>query len=274
PVPSAPKAYVLDPAGVATCSPPANYVYDPRLDEVNFAEQGNVFTKLPSAKYAEGALPSSKYAPVVSRAPVDLGGAACQRVKSENGLVQALGLAGPADLPADGQLLAWLVIDPAAAVYPLGQSEKAGHSGLGLQRWGWLDRYLLAYLDGGPIPTAPVPNTMSTQLLAQKLYIPSLVATDPADPSKTSPGQVGAGYDVLQFMRNEPGYSPLCEVWRYNATVAFDPDRPELYQGPKDETSVLAMDPAPTRYLPTPQEELSGFDRRYVYCLQVVQQVP
>ena len=50
--------------------------------------------------------------------------------------------------------MAWLIIDPAAAVYKF-TDDPQRLRGLELQKWGWFNRYLLAYLDGGYIPTMP-----------------------------------------------------------------------------------------------------------------------
>src|SRR5207248_1056337 len=109
-------------------------------------------------------------------------------------------------------------------VYPMGDP-MAGrmHPGVGLQRWGWFNRYLLAYLDGGYIPTtveqvmggtAMMPTMKSvTRMKPQRLFIPRIVRM--ATGMGMAAGMRGAGYDVIEFRRGQPGYSPLCQVWVY-----------------------------------------------------------
>jgi hypothetical protein len=70
-----------------------------------------------------------------------------------------------------------------------------------------------------------------------------------------APGRLGAGYDVLQARRGQPGYSPLCQVLTYDAGALKD-----SAALPRDAQAIEMMF-APETLLPaTPA---------YVYCLQV-----
>ena len=265
----APRAYVFDPGlepipQAYACTAPAGYIYDSVYDEVRYDLQGAIFTQLPEATYREGVQSGSSYVPVVSQVPVDSTGLGCQEVTSEDGLVSIYGLAGPDELAADGRYLAWLIIEPSAAVYPRGQSSRTDHPGLGLQHWGWFNRYLLAYLDGGYIPTVDLPQPdgrIATQMATQRLYYPrSAILRDPNDPASARPGRLGEGYDVLQARRGQPGYSPVCEVFSYDADRNPMLDLPVTADRlPKDALSIesdpgYAIEPA-----------VPG----YSYCLQV-----
>jgi hypothetical protein len=230
------------------CQAPAGYVFDQRRDEVHLDRQDSIFTALPQATYAPGLPASSAYVPLVMRAPVNAAGQPCQKLKSETALARANLAAAP-----DGALLAWLIIDPAAAVYPVGKP--ATHPGLGLQSWGWFNRYLLAYLDGGEVPVS------EGRIVPQKLYYPrSLVTVTAPGPDgmsmmTTSPGRIGAGYDVLEARRGEPGYSPLCQVFTYDLMVPTD-------------TAALPRDAHTIQTMFAP-ETLQPASPAFVYCLQV-----
>jgi hypothetical protein len=176
---------------------------------------------------------------------------------------------------ATKKYLGWLIIDPAAAVYPKENPtgvlppDPSGLAkmlpGIGLQKWGWWSRYLVAYLDGGYIPTgedvvmggtAAMPTmTRVTHMRTQKLYIPRQVRVG----MTTGAGRPGAGYDVLEFKRGEPGYSPLCQVYQYGdpnpAMAVASTDLPKNAAAIADPMAMLMAAPqAPATY---------------VYCLQV-----
>jgi hypothetical protein len=177
-------------------------------------------------------------------------------------------MGGKDNLPAkDGKYLAWLIIDPAAAVYtrddPKGTMAPAG---LTVQRWGWYKRYLLAYIDGGPIPTMEADvndGTMATpmmkhvvRMVTQKLYYPrSQVISTTGGMTSMAAGARGAGYDVLQLKRTDPGYTPLCEIQTYDAGMPLAPG--DL---PKDAMTIEAS--FGTTLMPGAN--------RYVFCLQAV----
>ena len=82
------SAYAFDPTDAQPvpeendCTPPAGWRPDPRLDAVNFEQQGNIFTALPTATYNPGVAASSNYLPVVAEVPLSSGGQVCQRFKS------------------------------------------------------------------------------------------------------------------------------------------------------------------------------------------------
>jgi hypothetical protein len=270
PVPT-PPAYVFDGSADSPfpandryqCAPPPGYSYVPQRDDVDYSKQGAIFARLPQATYAEGALPATSYVPVVAEARLGSNGLACQQVKSVTRIQEVMGM-----IPATtGQYLAWLVIDPSAPVYP--RENPTGVlpdgrmlSGLGLQKWGWYNRFLLAYLDGGYLPTAEqmVMGTVAgapamikvTRMQSQRLFVPRQVATDMG----MAAGRPGAGYDVIEFKRGETGYSPLCQVWNYG-----DPTMPVAVADlPRSVSSIMSA-AGPTPAAATPAS--------YVFCLQV-----
>jgi len=257
--PPTPRAYAFD----GTCQAPADYHYDLRTDEVPYDQQGAIFTALPSATYTPGVAASSRYVPVVAEARASAGGLPCQKIKSEQGLAAQLG--GMTSLPATtGKYLAWLIIDPASPVFPRDDPKgaKMVPVGVGLQSWGWYNRFLLAYLDGGVLPTVEADvndGTMAApkmhhvvRMQTQKLYYPRAVMTAMG----MANGARGAGYDVLQAKRGDPAYSPLCEVNAYDTPTPMAPG--DL---PKDAPTIEAM--YGTTVMPV------AAANRYVFCLQV-----
>jgi hypothetical protein len=257
PVRSTPPVYVF--GADYQCTPPAGYVPDPRLDEVPRDQQGNIFTALPQATYNPGVASSSTYLPVVSSAPVTAGGLTCQQPKSEEALTRLVGKPTP-----DGTYLAWLIIDPGAAVYPVGQSV-ANHPGVGLQLWGWYSRYLLAYLDGGVVPTAettvmegePPANVRVRQMVTQRLYYPRSQVIGSGDMPMVAAGRLGAGYDVLGARRGDALYSPLCAVFTYDAGMPL-----AAAALPRNAADIEAM-------FNTAAAPLMPAADPYVFCLQV-----
>jgi hypothetical protein len=273
PVP-APPAYVFDMAEDSPfpaedrypCTAPSNYRFDPRRDDVDYSQQGAVFTGLPQATYAEGALPTTRYVPVVSAAGMGSSGLDCQRLKSSLRIKEVMGMLPP----TTGRFLAWLIIDPAAAVYPRESPTGAlpmgqRHPGTGLQRWGWYNRYLVAYLDGGYIPTEEVmvpgpgidmPGTIkATRLKAQRVFVPRQIRM--ASGMGMAPGRLGDGYDVLEFKRGQADYSPLCQVWNYGDPMAMPVAPADL---PKSAATILG-NPA--------LNAMPAMPAAYVFCLQV-----
>lgn len=240
------------------CQKPPGYSYDPRRDEVHYDQQGNVFTALPTATYTLGVAATTQYVPVVAEISMLSGNVPCQRLKSEKAI-----LGGLANRPErSGKYLAWLIIDPASAVFPkedpMGAKDPAG---IGLQRWGWYQRYLLAYLDGGYIPTTETdvmegPMGMQTtkkvvRMRTQRIYVPrSPVMNGMA----MAPGNLGEGYDVIAAKRGTNEYSPVCEVFTYDAGMPLP-----AAMLPKDSAAIEMLAPMPAT-APLP---------RYVYCLQV-----
>ena len=274
-----PVAYVFDSAPPGSpfpegdrypCAPPAGYQFDVRRDAVDFTKQGNVFSTLPTEAYAEGVAPSSTYVPVVQEARLSSSGQPCQRLKSEKRIEEVLGMK-PAPTP---NYLAWLVIEPAARVvprefptgnFPMGHP-MAGqmHPGVGIQRWGWFNRYLLAYIDGGYIPTedgvvtggtmAMPTMRMVKRMRPQRLFIPRAVLSGAM--MTMGPGRPGQGYDVLEARRGQPTYSPICQVWVYGDPMMPVPaaDLPKAASAIVDPMSALN---------PMPAAPAS-----FVYCLQ------
>lgn len=262
----APTAYVFDPTDAEpipdhyACVPPPDYQYDRIRDEYRKDEQGNVFTALPKVTFSPGVEAAPSVAPVMSETKVSSSGIECQSVKSSKTLLSTLG-----EGEKTGRYLAWVLIEPGAAVYRLGESAKAKSPGVGTQRWGWFDRYLVAYLDGGYIPTAEATVTEAmvdktvVRMVPQKLYYPrSMIVTVAKDGTMTmAAGKLGAGYDVMQFKRGDQGYSPVCDVTTYDPGMALTVDAL-----PKDAAAIEEMAAAAMTML-TPANP------RYVYCLQV-----
>jgi hypothetical protein len=244
PVP-VPRAY--DFSAAAPCSPPRNnYVYDPRVDEVPYDRQGNLFTALPTATYNPGMLPTWSYVPVVQRVPVMGGPLGCQTVVDEASLLMTSGLqAGP----PDGTYLAWAIIDADAPVYRIGQS-MSNSGGWGTQQLGWYNHYILTYLDGGAVPTTTAADG-TVEMVTMALYYPrSKVQTG----MNTVAGGVGFGYDVVDAARGQAGYSPVCKVFTYDAGGVMTPD-----QLPKDVATIKASFGASIQPANPP----------YFFCLQV-----
>jgi hypothetical protein len=246
------------------CAAKTGYTYDRRRDEVPYDRQNDIFTALPTASYTPERGPRSSYLPVVREALVTPAAPLpCQGPKSSEALARLTGV--PTRDPS-GRYLANLVIDPGAAVFPAGQTIET-HPGVGLQRWGWFNRYLLAYIDGGVIPTAdttvmegaPPAPVMIKSMVPQRLYIPRSMVTGPGPmPGMTTaaPGEIGAGYDVLAAARGAAGYSPICEVFTYDAGMALAPE-----QLPRDATVIEAT----FNTMAAPLEPASP---TYIFCLQ------
>jgi hypothetical protein len=256
PIPS-PPAYLF--TADYKCTPPPNYKYDRRLEDVPHDIQGNIFTALPKATYSLERTPRTSYVPVVSQIPVAGPSLPCQKPKSEDQLTTLLGTPPK----PDGKYQAWLIIDPAAGVYG---SDMTPESGVGLQSWGWFNRYLVSYIDGGPIPTTtmtvmegmPPASKQVTQMLTQKLYYPrSVVMTGTGAMAMMGPGQLGAGYDVLSAKRGDAAYSPVCAVFTYDAGMPMADTAL-----PKD----AAMIEMSFNSMASP---LQPADPPYVFCLQV-----
>jgi hypothetical protein len=249
-----PPAYAFDPGASdpfpskPRCTPPASYVYDGQRDGIHYDDQGNVFTALPT---------DASYVPLVAEVPVQSNGEPCQSIKSSDTLVQSPLVVAPLQAPPkgsaadalpsgvpDGKLIAWALVDPSAQVlFPDGSVDPTTF--LGPQKFGWYNHYLTQYLDGGYAPT------MGTELVAQTLYVPTLVpGTDMNGAPAPVPtmGEPGQGYDLLDAARGSAGYSPICSVMTF---VPADPMNPP--------TSVATIDMTTLMPAPTP----------FIYCLQV-----
>lgn len=250
----APPAYIFDPGSSdplptsPTCKPQPGTAL---AGDVPNNEQGTIFTSLPAGSYAQGVASSTSYIPVVSEVPVISHGETCQEIKSETTLVSAANVSlttapnalGKSLGVPNGQYAAFAVIDPGAAVFHADGATPA--TGLGLQHWGWYGRYLLAYLNGGYIPMS------GGSMVPQTLYYPRSNVTDATG---TGPGAQGAGYDVLDAVRGEAGYSPVCAVMTYDAggTLAVA----DLPQSAADIN---------TKFGPTLLPDVPA----YIFCLQV-----
>jgi hypothetical protein len=229
-----PSAYVFDPAGSSPfptqspCTAPPDYMFDLQKDAYALNAQGNIFTMLPGQSDMLG----NPYVPVVAEIWASAAGQKCQSLKSAD-----IMKSGAPDLKPDGNYLAWAVIDPSADVKPADQATFFGLD----EHWGWYGHFLLAYVDGGYIPTTSNQDGSVVHAVTQDLWV-------------SDTGMAGDGNDVFEHARGEAGYSPICKVRTYA------PNNPNDL--PKSVAEVMTkavpdMDPA----MPT-----------YVYCLQMVQQ--
>ena len=266
-----PTAVVFDPADGSPfpaqyrCDAPGGYQFDPYIDDVPRNEQGPVFSSLPVATYTPGVASSTTYVPLVTQLGADSGGGPCQRWKSRKQIDEAVAR-NVLPMPAgDGRLLAWLIIDPSAGVYPFDMGPTSEHPGVGLQKWGWYNRYLLAYIDGGYVPTveatvmggtmAMPTMTQVTRVRPQRLFYPrSMVIRQPGMPP--AGGVRGQGYDVLEGVRGTDAYSPVCQVFTYDTGM---PTPQEML--PRNAADIMAMYGATL---------MPAAAAPYIFCLQVV----
>jgi len=272
--------YVFDPGDQSPfpqaprCEVPPNYIYDRQRDAIRYNEQWNVFTALPSATYTPGIAATTTYVPVVSQVPVRSNGEPCQDTKSEKTLKKRTDVILPTQGGPDGRFLAWAIIDAGAGVYHrFGAPSTPGDArtgnppgGVELQKFGWFNHYLLAYLDGGYIPTqtgmATNPSRTVVRMVTQDIYYPRSLVIHSGSLG-TAPGALSRGYDLLQFRRGEPGYSPVCRVLTYDTGDARVPaDLPHSV----DEMSALYGDTiAPPDQPAAPAAAIPLF----MYCLQL-----
>jgi hypothetical protein len=175
------------------------------------------------------------------------------------------------------------MIDPGAAVVRVGERlnviQGGTVNGVGVQKYGWFGQFIVAYIDGGYIPIEDGPRAagaVTTRMRPQRLYYPR---SDVLFGRTPRPGQLGAGYDVLQgdrFANDGEGYSPVCEVWTYSL-----PPTP-VANLPKSEEEILALanrtlEPARTCNAGVPgcgaatttaYASNNAIVPRYVFCLQ------
>lgn len=269
-------AYVFDAMGgepfpsAPACDAPPNYIYDRRQDAVRYSEQGNIFTALPSASYAGGAAVST-YVPIVSEVPATSLHQDCQGIKSERTLLQRADVALPSQGSAGGRFLAWALIDPGAAVYHEGGAPtttgdaRTGNppGGAALQRFGWFNHYLVAYLDGGHIPTLADASGKVVQMVAQDIYYPRSLVIHPGSLG-TTPGRLGRGYDLLQHKRGEFGYSPVCRVLTYDAGAPST--SANLPHSVAEMNARYGSTVAPPEQPPAPATAIPNF----IYCFQIL----
>lgn len=336
--PKTPIAYAFDPSppnpfpASQICTPPPNYTYDIRTDDMPLNEQDNIFIQLPFAREVPGVASTFEYIPVVAEVAVTAAGLACQSIKSEKTLKKVLG-----NPPKTGGLLLWAIIDPSSGVYRVGEQSTrllpdggvnpAYAYGNAVQKWGWFGQYYLAYIDGAYIPydlvtdTYGVPPTVHQvpQMRTQKLYVPRgtvQVLSDAVQCGATtcSPGQVcagtpatcescqssgaracprsfqcgtsgsvnglcnqnsqiGAGYDVLQYRRGDPNYTPVCQVWMYTPSntsgrprsVSELPKSAAEIEDPTAGTNPAKSTGPPVGVPPRPGDP----PPRYIYCPEV-----
>ena len=186
----------------------------------------------------------------------------CQLPKSKETLAQFDGMTAR---EPDGKFLAFLVIDPGSPVYPAGAA--ADHPGVGVQRWGWYNRYLLAYLDGGRDPhragdrdggqAARRHHGRAAWSPSACTYPRSLVIGRHG--CRRGPGRAWAPATTSWPPGAEPpGYSPMCEVYTYDAGLPLPPGEPAR------DAATIEMK------FNTPAAPLEPASPPYVFCLQAV----
>lgn len=234
-----PKAYVFDGVnglpfgGRPKCIAPADYQFNPQTDAMPRDRQDNLFSTLPSASYSFTRTPTWSYAPVINEVALESVDFDCQSWKSEETLLKTY-----KNLEPSGRYLLWPIIDTGAAVYRLGQT-RTNSTGFGPQRFGWFNHYIVAYLDGGYIPTVASNLEDGTEVLrmrTQRLFFPrSQVISTVRGEAVTANGAIGAGYDVLEKARGDNGFSPVCQVFTYDAGPAT-----AVADLPKDADTIIA----------------------------------
>jgi hypothetical protein len=280
--------YVFDPTttnngaeDTKNCTPPKpDYVYDLRTDYIRFDRQANIFQQKQNSTYPvatpadvnplSGSAFVNSYTPVYAQVPVTTNNLACNSLKSAEGLVQSKNVSlelvpkpeGANEFTfatgkPDGTYRAFAIIDPAADVQPNNPATL-----LGPQRWGYIDHYLVAYIDGGVLPTMPGTRMSggrpiaTVEGVAQALYFPSTVMGKDDDGNPTPvEGAPFLGFDVLEGARGDAAYSPLCHVFMY-----FNPT-------PATPATSVAEVMAAAAQAP-PGEERIVDTGKYVYCLQ------
>lgn len=277
--------YVFDPAtsdgaDSKNCTAPKDYSYDVRTDYIRLDRQANIFQQKQNSTYPVATpadvnpLSSSGftkgYTPVYAQVPVTSNGLDCNSLKSAEGLVQSKKVnvelvpkpEGANEFTfatgkPDGTYRAFAVIDPAADVKPNSPTTL-----LGPQRWGYIDHYLVAYIDGGILPTVAGMRSSGGQMITtvegkpQKLYFPSTVMGMDMDGNPAPvDGAPFAGNDVLEAARGDGNYSPLCKVFQY-----YNPT-------PEAPATSVAEVMAAAAQAPNPDEGIVDTGT-YVYCLQ------
>jgi hypothetical protein len=222
-------AYVFDPAppspfpAADRCVAPPGYVFNLQVDSYPLNIQSNIFVQSPDGNVEDpatftispGTVP---YVPVVQEVPVTSMGENCQSYQNQAVLLgNGNNVAVPEDplgnpVP-DGKFLAWAIIDPGADVNPMNMVDFFGPG----EHFGWYHHFLVAYLDGGYIPTTTTTTAAGSKITAntQKIYVPTMV------PGGTMPNTMpGSGFDVFDAGRADAGYSPLCDVVNFVPSAA------------------------------------------------------
>jgi hypothetical protein len=273
------------------CAAPAGYKFDPYRDDVHYDQQYPIFTALPNETPLPGLSESYAYVPLVAPAMTHAAGRECQAFKSEATLLDAkTNHQIQIDAPLPDTYVAWPIIDVGAGVYRVGQNpQDPTNSGWTVQQLGWYNHFLVAFLDGGTIPTVaynaiscdpknpmpnpspspcnavpaallkpnyPTPNVPITEIVTQNLYYPTSAVLG-GKFATTSTSNLGVGWDVLEHARAEATYSPVCAVYTYDTgATTMMPDMPSSL--PHDAATIM------TKYGKTLKFQ------KYVYCLQVL----
>jgi hypothetical protein len=241
---AAPRAFVFDPMPEVSpfptapkCVVPKGYQRDAQRDAFPLDEQGPVFTALPDNTGIVGGIP---YLPLISQVTATSNGENCNDVHSEEGVVAnakvttksqpapAGSLAtNPTGVPdAPPHFVAWAVIDPSACVSDIPQDQggciPGFDSGVTVQKIGWFDHLLLAYIDGGYVPFTPMSDGTNV-IISQNLYVPDTII-DPDTMMPVPNTAEGSPNDILEHARGDAGYSPICHVLFFTPA---DPTLPE-----------------------------------------------
>ncbi len=274
------QAYVFDGDAAndtKSCTTPStDYIFDQRRDFVRFDRQGSVFSEKQAAADGLG-LPGERdrfgqpsYIPIYSEVAVTSNGEGCQTVKSAEGLVANAKLTLTTVPPppfattqhatgaTTGKYLAWAVIDPGADV-TFADGSLDPKTLLGPQRWGFYNHYLVAYIDGGYLPTEVTTDPDGNKFVSaheQALYAPDNITDKDLN---VVPGGPGIGLDVLEGVRGSAKYSPLCHVFSY----FHDPSTPPATSVAEVMASAMQAPPMQNGLVDT---------KTYVYCLQTAAQ--
>jgi hypothetical protein len=285
------SVYVFDAPDAGTdstkCNPPANYTFDAQRDYVRLDRQGNIFEeKQVSTDGVATPADTTKYIPIYQEVPVTSGGYDCQSIRSAEGLVAngkvqvttapaPIGVTGahPFGIPS-GNFLAFSMIDPSADVrfppnsqFPFDPGAINPDTGLnstgldptlqGPQRWGYYNHFLAAYIDGGYYtmtapPAGSDPGTFA--VMEQMLFAPDTIVDGTT--GMPAPGGPGLGLDVLEGVRGDAAYQPLCHVFIYpSANNPQDPTAPTI----TNVNQVMAQ---------IQQAGMGPFDAGWVFCFQ------
>ncbi len=260
------NTYVFDAASpgsnpyptTAKCDIPGGYVYDRVGQAFDARTQYPVFDGIPTATYVStsGKAASWSYEPIASEISVSAISEPCQGYKS-----QATVSGGDINnTKPDHNYLAWPIIDPGAAVYRVGQTATTSN-GITAQKYGWYNHYMVAYFNGGYIPTDSTPaadNTPQLHMIAKNLYYPRSQIIAKAG-GKPAAGFIGQGYDIIDVPLGDPEYSPVCKVNTYDAGLDASGNAPTLNELPTNSGDVLTL------YGTTVQAASPA----YIYCLQI-----
>jgi hypothetical protein len=197
------------------CTP--DFDYDPRLDAYTKTSQGPVFDSLPLA----GASTKQFVWPVVATYQVSgVSGETCNDIKDSRSIAKATDAAPGAfgarrtAVPTSYEL--WPVLDMTANLAPFSSAVSTPTDPSWGPKLGWYRGLQLRYLDGGPIPTATVPdpnnpaNTITTLVPMDGVLLATIYTNDPPAVNIV---KVQTNYSVLlPAAPGDDAYSPIVRL--------------------------------------------------------------